>query len=245
MSTTIKEFEAGTITEFIQIIEEECLSEYILFRGQSEEWDLLPRIARINPRNGLSILKAEIDMIEDFKRLSRPFLKTVPSNMWEWLSNAQHFGMSTRLLDWSTNPLTALWFTVQNPSTQKDGVVWLFKVPEQDIIKSREVETLDPFNQKRTKVYQPEIISERIQSQNAWFTLHKYLIDEDNFIPFQKNKAYKKYLTKIIIPQDEFAVIRYQLERLGINKLSLFPDLEGAALHAEWKNAYKEDEEGI
>ena len=170
MSTTIKEFEAGTITEFIQIIEEECLSEYILFRGQSEEWDLLPRIARINPRNGLSILKAEIDMIEDFKRLSRPFLKTVPSNMWEWLSNAQHFGMSTRLLDWSTNPLTALWFTVQNPSTQKDGVVWLFKVPEQDIIKSREVETLDPFNQKGRKYINQKLLVK--ESNHRMLGLH-------------------------------------------------------------------------
>ncbi|MBK6770667.1 MAG: FRG domain-containing protein [Ignavibacteria bacterium] len=134
-------------------METECLNEYYLFRGQSEDWNLLPKITRVNSKWGLHILETEKEMINDFKRLSRPYLKTIPSNDWEWLSIAQHYGMPTRLLDWTSSPLTALWFTVENPPISEYGVVWFFNAPEEDIIMSNKVESINPFNQKELKYF--------------------------------------------------------------------------------------------
>jgi hypothetical protein len=163
----------------------------------------------------------------------------------EWISIAQHYGMPTRLLDWTSSPLTALWFTVENPPISGYGVVWFFNAPEEDIIMSNKVKSINLFNQRRTKIFQPEIITERIQSQNGWFTVHKYMDHKEKFLPLENNASYKKYLTKVKIPEDKFSEFRYQLNRMGVNKLSLFPDLEGAAKYAEWKNVYKDDEEGL
>jgi|694.fasta_scaffold63509_3 hypothetical protein len=242
-SSGIETITITTLTEFTSFIETKCLGEYMLFRGQSQDWDLLPKIARITPKKGNSILDMETSMLDDFKRLAKPYLKNIPTNEWEWLGLAQHHGMATRLLDWSTNPLAALWFAVKEQSKKHSGVVWIFDAPEEDILMAKAVPTINPYISSRTKVFQPELSSVRIQSQNGWFTVHKYIKETKKFIPFQKNIRNNKFLKKIIIPSDHFYKLRFQLDRMGVNRLSLFPDLEGAANYSEWLNSFLDDEQ--
>lgn len=242
-ATQVKTITIKTLSEYVNYIETQCLGEYILFRGQREDWDLLPKISRITPKKGISVIESETRMMDDFKRLAKPYLIRMPLNEWEWLGLAQHHGMATRLLDWSTNPLAALWFTVKDPPTEGSGVVWIFDAPEEDILMAKNLSKINPFEGLRTKVFQPELSSVRIQSQNGWFTVHKYMADKRKFIPFQNNAKYKKYLQKIIVPAEHFYKLRFQLDRMGVNRLSLFPDLDGAANYSEWLNSFLEDEE--
>lgn len=242
-SSLIEETTIRTLSEFTKLIETKCLGEYMLFRGQSQDWDLLPKISRILPKKEISILEVETKMLDDFKRLSKPFIKNIPTNEWEWLGLAQHHGMATRLLDWSTNPLAALWFVVKKPPKADSGVVWIFEAPEEDILMTKTVAKLNPYEGERTKVFQPELSTVRIQSQNGWFTVHKYMKEKKKFVAFQNNSRYKKYLQKIIIPAEYFYKLRFQLDRMGVNRLSLFPDLDGAANYSEWLNSFLEDEQ--
>ncbi len=92
----------------------------MMFRGQSNfSWNLLPSIARLNPE--LSPIKhnngwqgIEDYLLGEFKRYASMHLKQEPKNKLEWMIQAQHHGLPTRLLDWSTNPLKALYFAVEN-----------------------------------------------------------------------------------------------------------------------------------
>jgi len=56
-----------------------------------------------------------------------PYIKIIPKYKIEWLVLAQHHGLPTRFLDWTTNPLKGLFFAVENPNVKNNGVVWAFE----------------------------------------------------------------------------------------------------------------------
>lgn len=205
--------------------------QFILYRGQDQDKPLLPKIARYNVPNAEQI---EREMLEDFQRRSVHLIDYHPGNSWDWLALAQHHGMATRLLDWTENPLIALWFsmTPQSDISLSDfSVVWGFNVPKEDIINS--TEDRDPFSGAGNKVFKPNHITKRISSQFGWFTIHKSDSGK-KFIPFEHNKDYRDRLFKIRIESKCFGECKRRLHTFGINSASMYADIDGLAKHVQW-----------
>lgn len=228
-----KEYKTYTVTsfkEYQEIILNIPEEEFILFRGQPIDKPLLPKIARYNLADGESV---EREMLADFQRRSLHLMEFHPGNEWDWLALAQHHGMATRLLDWSENPLIALWFSM-SPGAEINAsysVVWGFHVPNKDIMNASEMD--DPFKEGGTKVFKPNHIVKRISAQFAWFTIHKHN-EQKKFIPFEKNPEYSKRLFKIKIQSSCFSECKKRLHTFGINSAMMYPDIDGLAKHVEW-----------
>ncbi len=198
-----------------------------LFRGQNVDKPLLPKIARSNSLTPNYIEDLERKMLARFRKESTPYLNGVqPLTDWDWLAIAQHQGLPTRLLDWSANALAALWFAVaSDPPLDAHGVLWSLKYTDADIKSPGKTENI--FTLQRTYVFQPFHLDKRIVSQSAWFSVHKYLKDSEQFGALEVNPNYKGRLTKFVIPRNSFPTIRQELRLMGITQATLFPDLGG------------------
>lgn len=203
----------------------------IIYRGQEEDWSLLPNIGRYGV---LSNEIKEKKIFDEFKRLSYPNLDSnLKYNEWDLLALAQHHRLPTRLLDWTGNPLAALWFAcIKEKKDDSDRIVWYFVVKEKELADTSKG---SPFQQEITKVFRPNHITKRIISQDGWFTVHKFVKD-NKIIPFNKHRIYNKRVFKFKIPENQRNDILKRLDAMGVNSFSLFPDLEGLSSYLKWKN---------
>ena len=232
---------ADTLTDYLEYLENHCDDDPTFFRGQERDWNLLPKLCRpIGPQ--VEILAREQLLLHGFKRAAAVHLSTLPRNDWDWLALAQHHGLPTRLLDWTRNPLAALWFTVRRPpEASAFGVVWVFRPDAKDIIHASDAAD-SPFTGRRTKVFQPYHFVRRISAQNGVFTVHSYRPDQGKFIPLNNNTQQRPRLAKLLVQADAFADMRYELHRCGIHAASLFDDLDGVAECVEWEHTNYSDE---
>lgn len=220
-------------------------NDRVLFRGQQRlSWKLTPRLGRMRLR-GRHIAGSREDverrMLQDFDRLSIPFLGSrAIQGKWDRLALAQHHGLPTRLLDWTSNPLVALWFAIENPTFADEGAaVWAFDADECDYVDEN---LSNPADVPRTMIFRPHHHDSRIVAQSGWFTVHKYSPTNDDFSKFETLKAQRPNLRRFEIPKKVFPAIRDDLARCGINRSSLFPDLSGLCEAITWRYEPLSDE---
>jgi hypothetical protein len=225
-----------SIVDFMKRVDWTYENTY-LFRGQSHLAPLLPKLARLRlPPDTDSkhpILKTEKGLLAAFGREAIPYLDPTidKKSPWEVMAMAQHHGLPTRLLDWTENPLVALWFAVcGEPLAGENGVVWQFKTSPESYVKA----TDNPFSSEYTMIFRPSHITPRIVVQGGWFTCHRYMPRKKTFIPFELNKHYMHRLKKIEIAPRCYPRLRLELDRCGFNYAHLFPDLEGLCRKIAW-----------
>jgi hypothetical protein len=230
----------NTLTEYTKLIEETCIDQKkVLFRGQTEEWPLLPALAR-ERLTGNDILDTEKIILEEFQRHCVPYIRVKPETIWDWLALARHYGLPTRLLDWSLNPFIALWFAVsRSPSGNKSGILWILTPDEQDSPLDTDMNNLEC---KRNMVFTPIDVSERITAQVAWFTVHKCWSRKKKFEPLEEDIIFKNKLIKLEIPAGRFAHLRYHLNTFDVHNASVYPGLDGLCSHIKWQNCFLDDE---
>lgn len=217
--------------------------EIVLFRGQNCDKPLVPKIARweselrkmdmIKPNQ---IENIESEMLNELKRRAGIVGRSLPNSDWDWLALAQHHGMNTRLLDWTENPLVALFFCFDGDWSdfRLERVVWILRVPKAEIVSPSS--DSNPFRQQKTRVYRPNLFSPRMAAQSGWFTLHSY----PPFTPLDQDKLYEGSLGKLLISFGRAKHPISYLDKLAINCSTLFPDLDGLCKYLNWKAGYSQ-----
>lgn len=158
-----------------------------------------------------------------FRSQALSHVQRPPTTLLEWLALAQHFGMPTRLLDWTESILVAAWFAVEKAGAKEDkadAAIWVtYGVGSIDA-----EETRDPLKIKIPCVYRPAHVSPRISAQASVLMLSPKPTDEVKLA----------FVRKITIARKAEFTIKKRLNACGVNKRLLFPDLQGLAEHLAW-----------
>ncbi|MCH5280922.1 MAG: FRG domain-containing protein [Lachnospiraceae bacterium] len=119
-------FRVKSVVDYLRIIEVLSKTKYenfvggeIIYRGMADaEWKLIPSLGRCLD---LSIGQ-EFNLVNSFLALRPEAFQELNTNF-EILSKMQHYGLPTRLLDFTTNPLIALFFACNEFVGTKDARV--------------------------------------------------------------------------------------------------------------------------
>lgn len=216
------------------------ISDYqgsIWFRGQGEfDWPLTPGYYR------LTSPPPETTLLKRFKQSAAMLLQKDPAASFDWLFLMQHYGIPTRLLDWTESPLIALYFVISTMHEDRDGALWLLKpsdlnkvakindqneeffIPsfEDDELQTYTIESLST-GPRRTRLTPLATIATRnnarIQAQLGVFTIHH--LDETPI----ENIGDGSHVIKYRIPHVARDSLKRELALLGYNKFSVFPEL--------------------
>lgn len=217
-----------------------------IFRGiNNQEYELSSSLHRnCNANRNF----AETRLLQNFKKYALSMEPHVCDSIWSTMIIAQHHGLPTRLLDFSSSPLMALHFALID-NKNSDAAVWAINLSKihSDLLPEKyktilnknnafaftiemlENITIEEYNNdmngEHFLIIEPPSIDIRIINQGSLFAV---LPDKlDPLDAFLKNSLEKNIAVKYIIPKEKIHQFRVQLDEMNITERILFNDLDG------------------
>ena len=250
-----------------------------LFEGS---WN--PEIERFRPKaayRGLSsagyLLESTLqrmrgEYVHVERHLLRNFKKYAHRNIvpqdstWHWLAVGKHYGLPTRLLDWTHSPFVAMHFATSNiEKMHEDGVIWIVDYARAHELLpaglkaqlrsegaslfttellAKTVRSLDELAEPGgdfVVFFEPPSIDDRIVNQFALFSL---LPDPRTILDTWLEK-HPDVWRKIIIPAGLKWEIRDKLDQANITERVVFPGMDGLTRWLKRQYSPKIGESGV
>ena len=207
----------GLVSGYLSALPISAGAKY-LYRGHAKkEWELVPSIFR----EGAKGIRNSSDLAR-WKSEAMGKSSPRPGNDVEWLILAQHYGIATPLLDWTENPLVALYFACENSS--EDGVIWQVRRPPLRFF--RNLETVSAFKKNREEAAFIEArgLNLRSEAQAGVLSLHP---PPDSPFGVGIPGVFTKQVFYVQGPNKNRFL--WELAQLGISKKQLFSDITNIA----------------
>jgi hypothetical protein len=250
-----------SLPEYLEIIEslQGGTQPSLWYRGAGRsQYELLPTLYR-HPKAPTPDRLAELErqLLTRFRQRSVPFHNRSLVDDWEALFFMQHYGVPTRLLDWTENPLVALHFALMAaphtvtkrglPSFSNDAAVWVLDPVawNQHALRHQSFDggTLTPGDEPLKSYKPPAEFDNMNGAAVALYGAHNsarivaqqgvFVIFGRNTVPLEKFYASDGFpgnsLVKLVIKRKFVASIRSTMLKHGITEATVFPDLDGLA----------------
>lgn len=231
---------ASTLIEALNICLEQRAKRFCSFRGhRRKDWKL-----------GLHGIVDDASLDRHFRQFKLRCMEFPPPHYieeWDelrWLYYAQHHGLKTRLLDWTKDPLVAIYFAVENILSHGDdetdfGAIWVLHVHHRNFLYPTSIKAGTAFQPQGWMLIDPPPVTPRLARQSGLFSFHA---GPNSLVPIEdQDRREDEVLTKIEIVRDTDGAnpsrkIREQLGIMNIHHASLFSDPDGIAqfTNYEW-----------
>jgi hypothetical protein len=219
-------------------------------------------------RMGGKYASVEDDLLRNFRkyasRMPDAWQQAQYDSWWNWLAIGQHYGLPTRLLDWTFSPHVALHFvTAKFGSFGIDGVVWCINfigarkflpaslkaiLKKDDAIffsaemLDRYARTLEEYDARVAAeggdcviFFEPPSLDDRIVNQAAVFSMLSSPTRQLEEWLAEREQEHPDLFSKIIIPAVLKWEIRDKLDNANTNERVIFPGLDGLS---KWLRRY-------
>jgi hypothetical protein len=258
----IREEKPNSLPEFLALIEQlqTDVEDILWYRGCGRgSHTLIPSLYRHKKaKTTIQLADLERKLITRFRQRSLPYLSRSITEDWDTLFFMQHYGIPTRLLDWTENPLTSLYFALMGapyksnakgePKFKEAASVWILDpvkwnrralrhqsykggalTPGDDALNGyKPFVAFSGMNNYPVALYGAHN-SPRIVAQQGVFTI----FGQDT-VPMEKLYEEEEFpegsLIRVTIEKTYIARMRKSLLGHGITESVVFPDLEGLAL---------------